>query len=89
MFGNGVNDFLGGDGLFPPNAPVDEGTFAGGSARVAHTAGVRWSVTADVLLVAVGRGPVTDGLGLDSTRVQLDRGYVKVNERLQTTAPGV
>jgi hypothetical protein len=44
-----VNDFLGGDGLFPPNPPVDEGTFAGGSARVAHTAGVHWSMTADVL----------------------------------------
>jgi hypothetical protein len=44
-----VNDFLGGDGLFPPNPPVDEGTFAAGSARVVHTAGVRWSVTADVL----------------------------------------
>jgi hypothetical protein len=44
-----VNDFLGGDGVFPPNPPVDEATFAGGSARVAHTAGVRWSVTADVL----------------------------------------
>jgi hypothetical protein len=44
-----VNDFLGGDGVFPPNPPVDEGTFAGGSARLAHSAGVRWSVTADVL----------------------------------------
>ena len=44
-----VNDFLGGDGVFPPNPPVDQGTFAGGSARVAHSAGVRFSVTADVL----------------------------------------
>jgi hypothetical protein len=44
-----INDFLGGDGLFPPNPPVDEGTFAGGFARLAHTAGIRWSVTADVL----------------------------------------
>jgi hypothetical protein len=44
-----VNDFLGGDGLFPPNPPVDEGTFAGGSARVAHTGDVHWSVAADVL----------------------------------------
>ncbi|MEP6689036.1 MAG: hypothetical protein ABJC36_11875 [Gemmatimonadales bacterium] len=44
-----VNDFLGGDGLFPPNPPVVEGTFAGGSLRVAHLAGLRWSLTADVL----------------------------------------
>ena len=35
------------------------------------------TVTAEVLLLAVGRGPVTDGLNLESTKVQLDRGYVK------------
>ena len=34
-----VNDFLGGDGVFPPNPPVDDGTFGGGSARLAHAAG--------------------------------------------------
>src|SRR5438552_7555692 len=37
------------------------------------------SVTAEVLLVAVGRGPVTDGLGLESTKVQLDRGNIRVD----------
>jgi dihydrolipoamide dehydrogenase len=47
------------------------------------------TVTADVLLVAVGRGPVTDGLNLESTRVQLDRGHVKTNHLLQTDEPGV
>jgi pyruvate/2-oxoglutarate dehydrogenase complex dihydrolipoamide dehydrogenase (E3) component len=42
------------------------------------------------LLVAAGRVPNTDGLGLDVAGVALtDRGYIKVNERLQTTAPGV
>jgi dihydrolipoamide dehydrogenase len=47
------------------------------------------SVTADVLLVAVGRGPVTDGLGLESTKVQLDRGYIKVDEKMATDEPGI
>ena len=47
------------------------------------------AVTSEVLLVAVGRGPVTDGLGLESTKVQLDRGYIKVNERMETDEPGV
>ncbi len=47
------------------------------------------SVTADVLLVAVGRGPVTDGLGLESTKVQLDRGYIKTNELMATDEPGI
>jgi len=42
------------------------------------------------LLVALGRTPNTEGLGLELGGVELtDRGYVKVNERLQTTAPGV
>ncbi len=47
------------------------------------------SVTADVLLVAVGRGPVTDGLGLESTKVQLDRGYIKTSETMATDEPGI
>jgi pyruvate/2-oxoglutarate dehydrogenase complex dihydrolipoamide dehydrogenase (E3) component len=42
------------------------------------------------ILVATGRNPNTEGLGLELTGVELtDRGYIKVNERLQTTAPGV
>jgi pyruvate/2-oxoglutarate dehydrogenase complex dihydrolipoamide dehydrogenase (E3) component len=42
------------------------------------------------LLVAAGRIPNTEGIGLDLAGVELtDRGYVKVNARLQTTAPGV
>jgi pyruvate/2-oxoglutarate dehydrogenase complex dihydrolipoamide dehydrogenase (E3) component len=42
------------------------------------------------LLVAAGRIPNTKDIGLDLAGVQLtDRGYVKVNERLETTAPGV
>jgi pyruvate/2-oxoglutarate dehydrogenase complex dihydrolipoamide dehydrogenase (E3) component len=42
------------------------------------------------VLVATGRTPNTEGFGLELTGVELtDRGYIKVNERLQTTAPGV
>ena len=42
------------------------------------------------ILVATGRKPNTEGLGLELTGVELtDRGYIKVNERLQTTAAGV
>jgi pyruvate/2-oxoglutarate dehydrogenase complex dihydrolipoamide dehydrogenase (E3) component len=42
------------------------------------------------VLVALGRTPNTEGLGLESAGIELtDRGYIKVNERLQTTAPGV
>jgi dihydrolipoamide dehydrogenase len=47
------------------------------------------TVTAELLLLAVGRGPVTDGLNLESTRVGLDRGYLKTDARLATDEPGV
>jgi dihydrolipoamide dehydrogenase len=47
------------------------------------------TVTADLLLLAVGRGPVTDGLNLESTKVELDRGYVKTDYSLATAEPGV
>ena len=42
------------------------------------------------LLVASGRAPNTQDIGLELAGVEItDRGYVKVNERLETTAPGV
>ena len=44
---------------------------------------------AEKVLVAVGRGPLTNGIGLEKTRVELDRGFVKVNEAQETAEPGV
>jgi dihydrolipoamide dehydrogenase len=41
------------------------------------------------LLVAVGRKPNTDSVGLENTRAQLDRGFVKVNSNQQTDEPGL
>ncbi len=47
-------------------------------------------VAADAVLLATGRRPATEGLGLDAAGVMVDeRGYVVVDERLRTTAPGV
>jgi dihydrolipoamide dehydrogenase len=43
----------------------------------------------ELLLVAVGRGPNTAGLGYEDQGVAMDRGYVLTNERLQTNIPGV
>ena len=43
---------------------------------------------AELLLVAVGRGPNTDGLGYAENGVSMDRGYVLTNERLETSVPG-
>lgn len=47
------------------------------------------TIEADYLLVAVGRGPATEGLGLEEAGVVVDRGFVTVDERLQTTVPHV
>lgn len=44
---------------------------------------------ADLMLVAVGRGPNTAGLGYEEQGVAMDRGYVLTNERLQTNLPNV
>ena len=52
--------------------------------------GVEKTLNGTHLLVAAGRSPNTDCIGLDLAGVELtDRGYIKVNERLETTAPGV
>ena len=47
--GSGVNDFLGGSGVMPANAPVTEGTFVGGSVALHQSGPVNWTMTADVL----------------------------------------
>jgi dihydrolipoamide dehydrogenase len=44
---------------------------------------------AEKVLVAVGRGPRTADAGIDKTKIQLDRGFVPVNEWMETTEPGV
>jgi pyruvate/2-oxoglutarate dehydrogenase complex dihydrolipoamide dehydrogenase (E3) component len=52
--------------------------------------GVEKTLKGSHLLVALGRIPNTEGLGLELAGVELtDRRVIKVNERLQTTAPGV
>jgi dihydrolipoamide dehydrogenase len=47
------------------------------------------TLTAATLLVAIGRRPVTDGLGLENTRCEVERGYIKVDEFMRTAEPNV
>jgi dihydrolipoamide dehydrogenase len=51
--------------------------------------GKREEIEAEALLVAVGRKPNTENIGLENTKVELDRGFVKVNPFQQTGEPGV
>ena len=44
---------------------------------------------AEIMLVAVGRGPQTSGLGYQEVGVDLDDGFVRVSERLETSVAGV
>ena len=44
---------------------------------------------ADVLLVAIGRGPVTAGLGAEELKLRMERGYIHVDESFKTSVPGI
>jgi pyruvate/2-oxoglutarate dehydrogenase complex dihydrolipoamide dehydrogenase (E3) component len=74
------------------NATVDRvDGLSGESVRVTfHQDGVEKTIASSHLLVATGRTPNTENLGLELAGVELtERGYIKVNERLETTAPGI
>src|SRR5271154_376037 len=51
--------------------------------------GKREDLEVETLLVAVGRRPLTENIGLEGTRVEIDRGFVKVDEYQRTKEPGV
>ena len=44
---------------------------------------------AEKVLVAVGRAPRTEGVGIEKTKIEMERGFVKVNEAHETAEPGV
>ena len=76
---------------------VETGARAGSMKRTAD--GVEVEVTlangkqetlrAEKVLVAVGRKPVTDNIGLETTRAATDRGFIKVDQNQQTAEPGL
>lgn len=43
----------------------------------------------DIVIVAIGRKPNTEGIGLENIGIQTERGFVKVNDKLETTVDGV
>jgi dihydrolipoamide dehydrogenase len=47
------------------------------------------SISASLLLVATGRGPVTTGLGAEDLGIAMDKGYIKVDEMYRTSVPNV
>jgi pyruvate/2-oxoglutarate dehydrogenase complex dihydrolipoamide dehydrogenase (E3) component len=61
----------------------------GGKRLAVDSHGQHYDITVDEILVAVGRTPNVDGLGLDTVGVEHDKTGVKVNDRLQTTNPRI
>jgi dihydrolipoamide dehydrogenase len=72
---------------FRTNTPFKSVDGTDGGVRVMVESGD--PIEAEILLVAVGRGAVTDGLGFDDVGVALDRGFVPTDERLRTNVDGV
>jgi dihydrolipoamide dehydrogenase len=51
--------------------------------------GTTEKMTADILLVATGRGPVTTGLGIEEIGIRTERGYIAVDELYRTSVPAI
>ncbi len=63
---------------------------ADGGLRLAlDSGGEAASLEAELLLVAVGRKPVTEGIGLAELGIEMEREYIKVNPWMQTSVPHV
>jgi dihydrolipoyl dehydrogenase len=53
------------------------------------TGGQTREIPADVVLVSVGRRPITQGMAIEKTGVKIEKGFIVVDERMQTNVPGV
>jgi len=79
----GINVFLGSKA--ESYSPGDKAQVS-----IVNRSGERTFLPADVVLVSVGRKPNTEGIGIESLGIELDeRGFIRVNERMETTRPGI
>jgi dihydrolipoyl dehydrogenase len=72
-------------------ARVDKVTKTAKGATVDFTGadGKAQTIEAETVLVAVGRAPNTANIGIEKTRIKLERGFIKTNGHMQTDEPGV
>jgi dihydrolipoamide dehydrogenase len=61
----------------------------GGASTGSGQAGKTETLTVEMLLVATGRGPVTEGLGAEAVGLAMDKGYVVVDPLFRTNLPGI
>jgi dihydrolipoamide dehydrogenase len=75
---------------FHPGAKVEKVEKTKSGIAVTFSAdGKQQKLEAEKILIAVGRKPYTDGVGLEKTRIQSERGFVKTNEWMETAEPGI
>jgi dihydrolipoamide dehydrogenase len=72
-------------------ARVTSATSTANSVEIQATAadGKTHALTADILLVATGRAPVTTGLGAEEAGIRMEKGYIKVDSMYRTSVPNV
>jgi len=75
---------------FQGSAKVEKVEKTNSGIAVTFTAdGKPQKIEAEKILIAIGRKPNTDGIGVEKTRVQSERGFIKTNEWMQTGEPGI
>jgi dihydrolipoamide dehydrogenase len=78
----GINGFV--------NAKVEKVERTKDGVAVTFTVdGKQQKLEADKVLIAVGRAPVTENIGIEKTKIEVDRGFVKTDEYMRTTEPGI
>lgn len=72
------------------NAKVEKSEVTDNGVKVTFTVnGKTQTIEAEAMLVGVGRKPNTEDVGIDRTKIELERGFVKTDAYMQTAEPGV
>ena len=75
---------------FELGAKVSKTEVGGGGVKVEYEVnGEQKSYSAEKILLAVGGQANTDNLGLENANIELDNGFIKINESMQTSAPNI
>jgi len=78
----GINGFV--------NAKVETVERTKGGVAVTFTVdGKQQKIEADKVLIAVGRAPRTENVGIEKTKIEVERDFVKVDEYMRTAEPGI
>jgi dihydrolipoamide dehydrogenase len=78
----GINGFV--------NAKVEKLEKSKGGVTVTFTVdGKQQTLEAEKVLVAIGRAPRTEGVGIEKTKIKVERGFVEVDKYMRTAEPGI